>query len=141
MAVRFSLCCAPVPGDEIVGFVTRGRGVSIHRTDCVNIICLSEIERARLISAEWQPETISEDEKYLTEIAIYAQNRSGLIADISKTLMEKNIDVISMNTRLSKQGVATLAMSFEIGGRDELKTIIDKLKQIENVIDIERTTG
>lgn len=141
VAVRFSRCCAPVPGDEIVGFVTRGRGVSIHRTDCVNIICLSEIERARLITAEWQHETDNENEKYLTEIVIYAHNRSGLIADISKTLMEKNIDVISMNTRTSKQGIATLAMSFEIGGRDELRMIIDKLKLIDNVIDIERTTG
>ena len=90
---------------------------------------------------EWQPKLNNENEKYLTEIAIYAHNRSGLLADISKTLMEKNIDVISMNTRVSKQGIATLAMSFEIGGRDELRAIIEKLKQIDNIIDIERTTG
>jgi len=141
VAVRFSRCCAPVPGDEIVGFVTRGRGVSIHRTDCVNIICLSEIERARLISAEWQKETDTEGEKYHTEIVVYAHNRSGLIADISKALMEKGIDVLSMNTRTSKQGIATMAMTFEIGGRDELTAVIEKLKAIDSVIDIERTTG
>ena len=141
VAVRFSRCCAPVPGDEIVGFVTRGRGVSIHRTDCVNIINLPEMDRARLIEAEWQPEDHKSSEKYLAEIIIYAQNRSGLLADISKTFTEKNIDIQSMNTRTSKQGIATMVVTFEIGGRNELTAIIDKLRMIENVIDIERTTG
>ena len=142
VAVRFSRCCAPVPGDEIVGFVTRGRGVSIHRTDCINILGLSEIERVRLIDAEWQTEEIdASKEKYLAEIVIYAQNRSGLLADISKTLTEKNIDIQAMNTRTSKQGIATMSMSFEIRSREELNTIIDKIRMIDNVIDIERTTG
>ncbi len=142
VAVRFSRCCAPVPGDEIVGFVTRGRGVSIHRTDCINVIGLSELERVRLIDAEWQQEELDiSKEKYLAEIVIYAQNRSGLLADISKTLTEKNIDIQAMNTRTNKQGVATMAMSFEIRSRAELNTIIDKLRMIDSVIDIERTTG
>ncbi len=142
LAVRFSKCCSPVPGDEIVGFVTRGRGVSIHRTDCINIINLPELERDRLIDAEWEgsPDEMS-GEKYLAEIKIYANNRNGLLADISKTLTEKNIDILSMNTRTSKQGLATLATSFEISSRDELVRIIDKLRTIESVVDIERTTG
>ena len=141
VAVRFSRCCNPVPGDEIVGFVTRGRGVSIHRTDCVNIINLPEMDRVRLIEAEWQPEDTKSAEKYLAEIIIYAHNRSGLLADISKTFTEKNIDIQSMNTRTSKQGIATMVVTFEIGGRNELTAMIDKLRMIENVIDIERTTG
>ena len=142
VAVRFSRCCAPVPGDEIVGFVTRGRGVSIHRTDCINIINLSALERARLIDAEWQPEELdSGKEKYFAEIVIFAHNRSGLLADISKTLTEKNIDIQSVNTRTSKQGIATMAVTFEVGSREQLNSIIDKLRMIENVIDIERTTG
>ncbi len=140
VAVRFSKCCAPVPGDEIVGFVTRGRGVSIHRTDCVNIINLQEIERVRLIDAEWQADGEG-DGKYLADIVIYAQNRNGLLADVSKALTEKNIDIISMNTKVNKQGVATLATSFHISGRDELNRIIDKLRNIDSVLDIERTTG
>ena len=138
VAVRFSKCCAPVPGDEIVGFVTRGRGVSIHRTDCVNIINLQEIERVRLIDAEWQEDG---DGTYLADIVIYAQNRNGLLADVSKALTEKNIDIISMNTKVNKQGVATLATAFNISGRDELNRIIDKLRNIDSVLDIERTTG
>lgn len=141
VAVRFSKCCSPVPGDEIVGFVTRGRGVSIHRTDCINIINLQEIDRGRLIDAEWQEESLEGAEKYLAEIVIYANNRNGLLADVSKALTEKNIDIISMNTKVSKQGTATMSTSFYISGREELNRIIDKLRNIQNVMDIVRTTG
>lgn len=140
LSVRFSKCCSPVPGDEIVGFVTRGRGVSIHRTDCVNMMNLPEIERARLIDAEWQaPENT--DEKYVAEIVIYADNRNGLLADISKALTERNINILSMNTKTSKQGLATLQTTFEIGSREELNRVIEKIRGIESVRDIERTTG
>lgn len=140
VAVRFSKCCSPVPGDEIIGFVTRGRGVSIHRTDCVNIINLPEIDRGRLIDAEWQAGS-EESSKYLAEIVIYAHNRNGLLADISRALTEKNIDIMSMNTKTSKQGIATMAASFYIGSREELNHTIEKLRNVESVMDIERTTG
>lgn len=142
VSVHFSKCCSPVPGDEIVGFVTRGRGISVHRTDCINVINLNEIDRARLIEAEWSvPEGEKSDEKYFAEITIYANNRNGLLADISKTLTEKNIDIMSMNTRTSKQGIATLVTSFYITGREELNRIIDKIRNIESVLDVQRTTG
>ncbi len=142
VAVRFSKCCNPVPGDEIVGFVTRGRGVSIHRTDCINIIGLSEIERDRLIDAEWQATGENGlNEKYLVEINIYANNRHGLLADISKALTEKNINILSLNTRTNKQGVVTMSMMFEITGKEELNKIIDRIRNIESVVDIERKSG
>lgn len=142
VAVRFSKCCSPVPGDEIVGFVTRGRGVSIHRTDCINILNLSEIDRARLIDAEWQDDADSlTNEKYLAEINIYANNRNGLLADISKALTEKNINILSLNTRTSKQGVVTMSMMFEISGKEELNRVIERIRNIESVVDIERKTG
>jgi len=141
VAVRFSRCCNPVPGDEIVGFVTRGRGVSIHRTDCINVINLPEFDRARLIDADWQEGSGKTSEKYPAEIVIYATNRNGLLADVSKALTEKDIDILSMNTRMSKQGIATMAVTFEISGKEELNRIIDKIRNIESVRDIERTTG
>ena len=142
VAVRFSKCCSPVPGDEIIGFVTRGRGASIHRTDCVNVIHMPTMERVRFIDAEWQqsPEEVT-GEKYVVEIKIFANNRSGLLADISRTLTEKNIDILSMNTRTNKQGLATMSTSFEVRSREELNRIIDKIGAIESVVDIERTTG
>lgn len=142
LAVRFSKCCNPVPGDEIVGFVTRGRGVSIHRTDCINVINLTDIDRDRLIDAEWQrPEDIRDVEKYEVQIKIFGNNRTGLLADISKILTEKQIDVISMNCRKNKQDTATINVSFEIRSKDELNRVIDKIRQVESVLEIERTSG
>ena len=142
MAVRFSRCCNPVPGDEIVGFITRGRGMSIHRTDCVNIIHLSETERARLIPAEWEkPEEGTDTGSYLAEIKMYANDRQGLLMDMSKVFTEMNIDVKSMNVRTSKQGTATIEAGFIVRGREELGKVIGKLRQIVGVLDIERAVG
>ena len=141
VAVRFSKCCSPLPGDEIVGFVTRGRGVSIHRTDCVNVIHLPEIETSRLIDAEWEESEDGLSETYVAEIKIFANNRNGLLADVSKALTEKNINILALNTRANKQNVATMAITFEISGKDELIRVIDKMRQIDGVVDIERTLG
>lgn len=142
VSVRFSKCCSPVPGDEIVGFVTRGRGISIHRTDCVNVINMSDMDKSRLIEAEWQRmDNVDAAEKYMADIKIFANNRTGLIVDVSKVFTEKKIDVLSMNCRISKQGTATIEMGFEISGVEELKQLAEKIRQIEGVLDIERTTG
>ena len=142
MAVRFSKCCNPVPGDEIVGFVTRGRGMSIHRTDCVNMLHLSAAERERLIDAEWEdPEETEGGGQYLAELKMYAADRQGLLMDVTKVFTEEKIDVKSVNIRTSKKGTATLDMGFIVQGREQLEGVIKKLRQIESVIDIERTTG
>ena len=141
LSVRFSKCCSPVPGDEIVGFVTRGRGISIHRTDCINIVSLPESESVRLIDAEWQAGEEQKKERYIAELKIFANDRKGLLVDVSKAFTEKNIGIISLNTRTNKQGQATMQISFEVSGREELARMIDKLSGIESVIDIVRTTG
>ena len=141
VAVRFSKCCSPVPGDEIIGFVTRGRGVSIHRTDCINIINLTDFERGRLIEASWAADEGKQDGKYMTEIVIYAHNRVGILTDLSKIFTEKNIDVNSINSRTSKSEIATISMSFAIQGTEELNSLISRIRQIDSIIDIERTTG
>ena len=142
MAVRFSRCCNPVPGDEIVGFVTRGRGLSIHRTDCINMIHLSESERARLIPAEWETEvTEKSGGQYLAEIKMYANDQQGLLMEISRIFTEGNVDVKSMNVRTSKKGTATIEMGFIVHGREELERIVKKLQQLSGIIDIERAIG
>ncbi len=142
VAVRFSKCCSPVPGDEIVGYVTRGRGVSIHRTDCINILSMTEDDRKRLIDAEWQqPENEKEGRLYTTEILIYANNRMGIFVDISKIFNEMNINIASMNAKTNKQGKATISLSFDTSGTEQLNRIIAKLRNVESVIDIERTAG
>ena len=142
VAVHFSKCCSPVPGDEIVGFVTRGRGVSIHRTDCINIMNLSELEKVRLIDAEWQQGAEQGDNGlYLAEIKIFGNNRTGLLVDITRIFTEREIDISSINSKTSKQGVATISISFNTKGKEELSSLIEKIRQVESVIDIERTTG
>ena len=142
VAVRFAKCCSPVPGDEIVGFVTRGRGITVHRTDCINIVNLNSVERARLIDAEWdKPSSAFQEEKYLVEISIFAHNRTGLLVDISKVMSEKDLDVLNMNVRTNKQQMATIEMGFKISSKDALAKVMDKLRQIDDVIDINRMTG
>nr|WP_294526565.1 bifunctional (p)ppGpp synthetase/guanosine-3',5'-bis(diphosphate) 3'-pyrophosphohydrolase [uncultured Blautia sp.] len=140
VAVRFSKCCNPIPGDEIVGFVTRGRGITIHRTDCVNVMNMSEMDRSRLIEAEWQQDTRTA-EQYMAEINVYANNRTGLLVDISKIFTERKIDVRSINSRTSKQEKATISMNFNVSSKEELNSLIEKIRQIDSVIDVERTTG
>lgn len=141
LAVRFSRCCNPVPGDEIVGFITRGRGVSIHRTDCVNMIHLPLEERNRLIEAEWNPEAKKNQEYYPVEIVIYSYNRSGVLFDVSKIFTENEIDVKSMNVRTTKQEKATIVVGFETKGVEQLNKLVKKLRTVESVIDIERRTN
>ena len=141
VAVRFSKCCSPVPGDKIVGFVTRGRGVSIHRTDCVNIVNLQESERGRLIEAEWQEPDGSQKGQYVVEIRIFATNRTGLLVDISRIFTERKIDMSSVNSRTNKQGLATIVLEFQVSGKEELAYIVEKIRQVDSVIDIERCSG
>ncbi len=144
VAVHFAKCCSPVPGDDIIGFVTRGRGVSIHRTDCMNILELPSYERDRLIDAEWQQgEEDADDipERYLAEIKIYASNRTGLLVDITRVFSERDIDIVSINSRTSKRGIATITVSFRTRGTEELGVLADRLRQIESVFDIDRTTS
>ena len=127
MAVRFSRCCNPVPGDEIVGFVTRGRGLSIHRTDCVNMLHLTDAERARLIDVEWESEVAEEEGgQYLAEIKMYAYDRQGLLMEISKIFTEAKLDVKSLNVRTSKKGTATIEAGFIVHGREELSAVVQE---------------
>ncbi len=141
VAVRFSKCCNPIPGDEIVGYVTRGRGVTIHRTDCVNVMNMSEMDRSRLLEAEWQQPETKQDEHYMAEINVYANNRTGLLVDISKIFTERKIDIRNINCRTNKQEKATISVSFNVSCKEELNSLIEKIRQLESVMDVERTTG
>ena len=138
VAVRFSKCCAPVPGDEIVGYITRGRGISIHRTDCVNIASMDEFDRNRLIEAEWAG---GGDSLYTAELVIYATEVKGLVFQLSKTFNEENINMTGLNVRTNKKGGATIDVRFEISSQEALNRIMTKLRALNGVVDIERSTG
>ena len=139
LAVRYAKCCSPVPGDEIVGFVTRGRGITIHRTDCINMKNLPEDEKDRLIEAEWQSDNAQET--YATELEIFTTNRVGLLVDVSKVLTDANIDIKSLTSRVGKNEKATITVSFDIHNKEELSSLVSKLRKISGVIDIERAQG
>ncbi len=141
VAVHFSKCCSPVPGDEIIGYVTRGRGVSIHRTDCVNVINAPDDDRIRFIPAEWNRLEDKREDLYFAEINVFANNRSGVLLDITKVLTENKIDISTINSRISKQGTATITIGFEVHGAEQLSYLITKIRQIESIIDVVRTTG
>ena len=136
VAVHFARCCNPVPGDEIVGFVTRGRGITIHRTDCINIMSLPEGDRNRLIDAEWENDKTGG--AFEAEINIYANDRKGLLADVSKVFTERGISIMGINTRTNRQGYATMVVTFHVSGKEELADIVSRIRQIPNVIDINR---
>jgi (p)ppGpp synthetase, RelA/SpoT family len=141
IAVRFSKCCSPVPGDDIVGFVTRGRGISIHRTDCINVISMNETDRVRLIDAEWVEAEGKPDMEFTTEILVYTIERSGLIFEISKVFSEENISIKAMNARTGKNGKSTIDISFGVKSKEDLDRLTSKIRNIQGIIDIERTQG
>ena len=106
------------------------------------MINLSDMEKARLIEAEWSGDsTNGEVGTYLAEINIYGNNRTGLLVDLTRIFTERGIDINSIHSKTSKQGIATIAISFETKGKEQVNGLIEKLRQVESVIDIERTTG
>ena len=142
LAVHFAKCCSPIPGDEIVGFITRGRGVTVHRTDCINIMNMSDEDRDRLVDAEWQlPDGEKTGNTYGVEVSIYAEDRTGLLVDISRTFADRKILVGNMSARVSKQGMATLEISFYVHSSEELDIVLRELKKIKNIIDVTRKVG
>lgn len=136
LSIHYAKCCSPVPGDEIIGFVTRGRGITIHRTDCQNIMNIPDVEKNRLIDISWDND--NGNQNYLVTINIYVNNRKGLIVDVSKTLTENNFDIESLETRRTKGESATIVVSFDINDKSELTSVISKLRNIDGVIDVVR---
>ena len=135
--VRFSKCCNPVPGDEIIGFITRGRGVSIHRTDCPNVL-INEDSEERLIEVAWD---FQKKASYNAEIQIKGIDRSGLLADIASKMADTDAALLSLNARTNKEKMVTINMTIEINDIEQLKDIMKKIKKIKNVTDVYRVTA
>lgn len=141
LAVRFSRCCNPVPGDEIIGFITRGRGVSVHRTDCVNMINLQQADRERLIEAEWQINEVNHTSLYQSEIQVIGNNRQGLLLDISKVLTDDGVPVKALNARTVNHTKSVFNITLEINGVEQLNNISKRIRNLAGVSDIIRTNA
>ena len=136
LSVHYAKCCSPVPGDEIIGYVTRGRGITIHRTDCQNIMNIPDVEKGRLIEISW--DSNGGNKNYLAIINIYCKNRKGILVDISRVFTENNLDIDNLETRKTKDDNATISVSFDINDKSELSSIISKVRNVEGVIDVVR---
>lgn len=140
--MRFSKCCSPVPGDEIIGFVTRGRGVTIHRTDCINVINLSNEERGRLINAEWDTQFAKGESNtsYLAELKVVA-NDGWLDCGNQPSLADDDISVKGFNVRTTKDMQAILNVTIEIKTKEQLERVVTRLKNLRDVTEVERVSG
>ncbi|MDO5095746.1 MAG: bifunctional (p)ppGpp synthetase/guanosine-3',5'-bis(diphosphate) 3'-pyrophosphohydrolase [Peptostreptococcaceae bacterium] len=135
--IRFAKCCNPLPGDEIVGYVTKGRGVSIHRADCENIDLTDEIANAKLVEVEWDQGS-STSKEFDVEVNIQADDRRGLFVDVSKVFSDEKIMVNSINARTNKESIATMYAGITVSSKEQLKTIMNKLKRVDGVISVTR---
>jgi GTP pyrophosphokinase len=135
--VRFARCCAPLPGDEIIGYVTRGRGLTVHRTDCVNILKMDEFERRRLLETYWDSST--PENSYYSEMRIKCDNRDRLIEDISRVFSDEKVKVNSMNAR-TFQSEAIIEVGLEVTSGEQLNILIKKLRGVQSVCEVIRTT-
>jgi len=136
LLIRFSKCCNPVPGDEIIGFITKGRGISVHRKDCINVLSLPEDERQRFIDVEW--DTQKENMSYDTDINILAEDRKGLFSDLSRVCEDMDVHIAGVNAKSAKDGVINITMTLSISNTGQIEKILRSLRSIQGVADVYR---
>ena len=133
--VKLSKCCNPLPGDEIIGYITKGRGVSVHRKDCPNVADLLK-EQNRIIDVKWY-----NDEKkssYTVEIEIFANDRNGLLGDIVQKLNDSKVRLISVNAKATKERIAITEVTLEVDSVESLNKVIRELRKIDSVYEVSR---
>lgn len=133
LLIRFSKCCNPVLGDEIIGFITKGRGVSVHRTDCINILSLPESEKQRLIKVDWNRK--NNNVSYDANIQLLAQDRKGLFSDISRVCEDMDVHITGVNAKSDSDGYVNITMTVSLTDTGQLENIIRKLRSVAGVTD------
>lgn len=132
--VKLSKCCNPVPGDNIIGYITKGRGVSVHRTDCVNVKDLLK-EEDRIIDVYWYTEKAA---SYNVDITVYANDRSGLLAEVIQVLSNLKTKLIGLNSKATKEHIATIEISIEVENIEELNKVLKELRKVDSVYEVTR---
>lgn len=136
LLVRFSRCCSPVPGDEIVGYISRGRGVCIHRADCPAI---KNLEQERLVKAEWA--NMDAQTTFASSIEIVSEDKGDIFAEITKTVANESLPIVAINARKDRKGNAIATITVEISNHDQMSQLMNKIRAIPAVIDVYRTKG
>lgn len=133
--VKLSKCCSPVPGDDIIGYITKGRGVSVHRTDCINVKDLLQ-EENRMIDVEWYKQ--NQNTSYTVDIEIYANDRTGLLADIITELSTQKTKLMGVNARANKEKIAITDVTIEVENIEELNKVLKNLRKVDSVYEVRR---
>ena len=136
--VRLSRCCTPVPGDEIIGFVTHGHGVSVHRVDCVNLAHLSDTQRERMVDVHWAP---TDGSVFLVAIQVEALDRTRLLSDVTRVLSDQHVNILSATVTTSRDRVAFSRFTFEMGDPKHLGHVLRAVRAIDGVYDVYRMTS
>lgn len=135
LLVRFSRCCNPLPGDEITGYITRGRGVSIHRSDCLNVINYAQEEQLRIVEVKWDEKTES---SYSVDIQIFGADRARLVTEVMNVVADTRTQILGINARVGKDKQANILLSVEIRNLDHLNHILQKIRKVKDVTVVER---
>jgi GTP pyrophosphokinase len=136
--VKLARCCTPVPGDEIVGFITRGSGVSIHRIDCINVTDLKLNQGDRIIGVKWNNSAKS---AFLVNIQVEALDRSRLLSDVTRTLSDQHVNILNASVSTSKDRTAISRFTFEMADASHLDAVLNSVRSIEGVYDVYRVTN
>ncbi|MBI9014525.1 MAG: bifunctional (p)ppGpp synthetase/guanosine-3',5'-bis(diphosphate) 3'-pyrophosphohydrolase [Clostridiales bacterium] len=137
LLIRFARCCTPVPGDDIIGYITRGRGVTVHRADCKNFESTDEM-KSRFIEVAWQ---VEETATFTTEIQVIAPDRKGLLSEVTSIITAINLVVTGVSAKLLKSGVAVINLSIEVSDINKLNSLLNRLNTLENIIEVKRVTS
>ena len=133
--VRMARCCTPVPGDEIMGFITRGRGVSVHRADCANASSLAEGQAERIIGVDWDGASTGD---FVALVEVKALDRPRLLQDVTQTLSEHYVNILSSQSNAGGDRVAKMRFEFELGDANHLEMLLNRLRTIDSVYDAYR---
>ena len=136
LMIKLARCCNPVPGDDIVGFITKGRGISVHRRDCSNVVNLPDHEKARFIEVEW--EDLKAGKSYDAEICIVGSDRKGILSDISRACEDMDIHLSGVNAKTGRDGSLTMTITLSISSTQEMQKVLRNLRNIEGVTQVYR---
>jgi GTP pyrophosphokinase len=137
VVVNLSRCCNPVPGDEVVGYVTRGRGISVHRQDCLNILHHHDLELERIIEVAWDDES---EATYQVHIEAVALPRQGLAVEIMSTIADTKTIINAVHSRANRNNLSTVDLKIEIKSMEHLSYVMDKIRRVKDVLEVKRVT-
>ena len=133
--VRFARCCNPVPGDDIAGYITKGRGVSVHRKDCSNFKAIVEKQREKVVDVSWGTE---KGTAYVAELEVKAEDRMCLLSDVMLVITDSNLSLLSLNAKSGKNGVANINIQVKIDNIEQLKELMKKIRRLQGILDVYR---